>query len=208
MNWIEYAAVAVCAASGVLAAAGQRFDLFGVLVLALVTAVGGGTLRDVCLGAYPIFWVRDPGYIIVALAAALGTFVGARLIDFPQKMLLVADAFGLALFAIAGAEKALAHQESGVVAILMGVVTGVAGGMLRDVLRREVPLVFRPEIYLYATAALAGASLLTAIRHWTPGFRYDAVVAMLLTLSLRLAALRFRLRLPIFRTREDPEMPR
>ena len=148
MVWIEFAAVAVCACSGVLAAAGQRFDLFGILVLATVTALGGGTIRDLCLGAYPIFWVQDPDYIVTSLVAALLTFLAARFVRMPHRVLLIADAFGLALFAIVGTEKALAMQPSGVIAVLMGVITGVAGGVMRDVLRREVPVVFRPEIYL------------------------------------------------------------
>lgn len=202
MVWIEFAAVAVCAVSGVLAAAGQRFDLFGILVLAMVTAVGGGTIRDICLGSYPIFWIRNPDYILTALSAAMVTFVTARFFKMPHRFLLIADAFGLALFAIVGAEKALVLQSSGLIAILMGVVTGVAGGVLRDVLRREVPLVFRPEIYLYATAATAGAGLFVGLRAWLPEFPYAAISGMGLTLVLRLSAIMFRLRLPVFQTRD------
>ena len=205
MVWIEFAAVAVCAISGVLAAAGQRFDLFGILVLATVTAVGGGTIRDLCLGAYPIFWIADPNYIVTALAAALLTFVAARFCRMPHRVLLIADAFGLALFAIVGTEKALLLQPSGLIAILMGVVTGVAGGVLRDVLRREVPLVFRPEIYLYATAALAGSALLVGLRRTLPDFPHAPLCGMALTLVLRLGAILFKLRLPVFRTREHAD---
>lgn len=204
MEWVEYAAVAVCAISGVLAASGHRLDLFGVLVLATVSAVGGGTVRDVCLGAYPIFWIENPGYILTALAAALLTFVAARFVVMPHRFLLIADAFGLGLFAIAGTEKSLQVQDSGLIAILMGVVTGVAGGVLRDVLRREVPLVFRPEIYLYATAALAGASLLVLLRRVVPDFSHAPLCAMSLTLVLRLSAILFKLRLPIFQAKDVP----
>lgn len=202
MVWIEFAAVAVCACSGVLAASGQRFDVFGIMVLAIVTAVGGGTIRDLCLNVHPIFWIKNPDYILTALVAALLTFVAARFCRMPHRVLLIADAFGLALFAIAGTEKALQVQSSGLIAILMGVVTGVAGGVLRDVLRREVPLVFRPEIYLYATAALAGASLLVGLRHWVPAFPYAAWAAMSLTLVLRLSAILLKLRLPVFQTKD------
>lgn len=204
MVWIEFFAVAVCAISGVLAASGQRFDLFGILVLALVTAVGGGTIRDVCLGAYPIFWIQNPSYIVAALVAALLTFVAARFFRMPHRVLLIADAFGLALFTIVGTEKSLQLQSSGLIAVLLGVVTGVAGGVLRDVLRREVPLVFRPEIYLYATAALAGATLLVGLRQWVPDFPHAPLTAMGLTLVLRLSAILFKLRLPVFRTKELP----
>jgi uncharacterized membrane protein YeiH len=202
MVWIEFTAVAVCAISGVLAASGQRLDLFGVLVLATVTALGGGTIRDLCLGTYPIFWIQNPGYLLTALMAALFTFVIARFFVMPHRVLLVADAFGLALFAIAGTEKTLALQLPGIIAVLMGVVTGVAGGVLRDVLRREVPLVFRPEIYLYATAALAGSALLVGLRQWIPDFGKAPLAAMGLTLILRLSAILFKLKLPIFYSRE------
>lgn len=205
MVWIEFAAVAVCAISGVLAASGQRFDLFGILVLATVTALGGGTIRDLCLGTYPIFWIQNPDYLLTALVAALLTFVAARFFRMPHRLLLFADAFGLALFAIAGTEKALTIQSSGLIAILMGVVTGVAGGVVRDVLRREVPIVFRPEIYLYATAALAGAALLVGLRQGVPEFREAPLAAMALTLMLRLSAILFKLRLPVFRTKEQPD---
>ena len=202
MLWIEFSAVAVCAISGVLAASGQRLDLFGVLVLATVTALGGGTVRDLCLGAYPIFWIQNPDYLNTALVAAVCTFVIARFFVMPHRVLLIADAFGLALFTIAGTEKALLLQTSGLIAVLMGVVTSVAGGVLRDILRREVPLVFRPEIYLYATAALAGASLLVGLRQWLPGFQHAPLAAMALTLILRLSAILFKLRLPVFQSRE------
>jgi uncharacterized membrane protein YeiH len=204
LYWLELAAVAVGAVTGVLAASGQRMDLFGILVLAMVTAVGGGTVRDLCLGAYPIFWVPTPDYLAVALVAALLTFVIARFYRMPHRFLLIADAFGLALFAILGAEKSLQYGSSGLTAILLGVVTGVAGGVLRDVLRREVPLVFRPEIYLYATAAMAGACLLVLLRLLAPGFEHAPLAGMALTLVLRLAAILFKLRLPVFLTKEPP----
>jgi len=204
MYWIELAAVAVCAVSGVLAASGRRFDLFGILVLAVVTALGGGTIRDICLGAYPIFWIRNPSYIATALAAAVLTIIAARFFRMPHRLLLIADAFGLALFAIAGTEKALQFQPSGLIAILMGVVTGVAGGVLRDVLRREVPIVFQPEIFLYATAALAGAALLVGLRAYFPSFHEAPLAAMGLTLTLRLSAIFLKLRLPMFQTKDPP----
>ena len=204
ISWVEYAAVAIGAVTGVLAASGQRIDLFGVLVLALVTAVGGGTLRDLCLGSYPIFWVKDPHFLLAAILAALLTFGAARFVRMPHRALLIADAFALALFAVAGTEKSLQLQDSGLVAVLLGVVTGVAGGVLRDVLRREVPLAFRPEIYLYATAALAGATVLVALRRLAPAFPQAPLVAMGLTLVLRLSAILFKLRLPVFRTKEPP----
>jgi uncharacterized membrane protein YeiH len=200
--WIEQAAVAVCAISGALAAAGKRLDLFGVLVLAVVTAVGGGTIRDLCLGARPVFWIENPSHIVTASATALLTFFIARVWLLPQRVLLIADAFGLALFTIAGTEKALAFQSPGVIAVMLGVITGVAGGILRDVLRREVPLVFQPDIYLYATAAFGGAAAFVALEHLRPAATENRFLAMGLILALRLAAIWWKLHLPVFRARD------
>ena len=199
--WVEHFAVAVCAISGALAAEGRRMDLFGALVLALVTAVGGGTIRDLCLGV-PVFWVKSPAVLTTACVAAVATFVLARFAPIPHRTLMLADAVGLALFGVAGTEKALAVGSPGVVAILMGVITGVAGGILRDVLRREVPTVFQPEIELYATAVFFGALVLVLLRLWTPEAVSHRFIAMSVILVLRLAALRWNLRLPLFRLRE------
>lgn len=201
--WLEHFAVAVCAISGVLAAAGRRVDLFGVLVLALVTAVGGGTIRDLCLGAHPVFWINDPSIVVNSTATALATFIVARFWKIPHRALLLADAVGLALFTVAGVEKSLLYQQSGVIAVMLGVVTGVAGGMLRDVLRREVPLVLQPEIYLYATAAVCGAVVFVLLRQFAPAFEQTRLVAMGVVLILRLAAIGWKIRLPVFESRHD-----
>lgn len=201
--WIEYFAVAVCAISAVLAAEGKRMDLFGVLVLALVTAVGGGTVRDLCLGAEPVFWIQQPHHVWMALMAAAVTFVVVRFVHLPQRMLAIADAFGLALFGIAGTEKALAFGTPGIVAILLGIVTGVAGGILRDVLRREIPWVFQAEVDLYATAVFAGALVFVLLREWMPPSENHRYIGMAVILLLRLAAMKWRLRLPTLKTRSS-----
>lgn len=199
--WIEYFAVAICAISAVLAAEGKGIDLFGVLVLALVTAVGGGTIRDLCLGARPVFWIEQPHHVWTALIAAAVTFVVVRFTHLPSKLLDVADAFGLALFGIAGTEKALAFGAPGIVAILLGIVTGVAGGILRDVLRREIPWVFQAGVNLYATAVFAGATVFVLLREHLPPSETHRYIGMSVILVLRLAAMRWRLRLPTYRTR-------
>jgi len=202
--WLEQFAVAVCAVSGALAAEGRRMDLFGALVLALVTAVGGGTIRDLCLGA-PVFWIKSPAHVATASLAAGATFVLARFVPIPHRTVILADAFGLALFGVAGTEKALALGSPGLVAIVMGVITAVAGGILRDVLRREVPTVFQPEIELYATAVFFGALVLVILRLSTPASESHRFIAMTVILALRLAALRWKLRLPIFRLSQGRE---
>jgi uncharacterized membrane protein YeiH len=195
--YIEHVAVAACATSGVLAARGKRVDLFGVVVLAVTAAVGGGTLRDVILEV-PVFWVADPNYVITAFGIALSMFVIARTRELPGHPLLVADAVGLALFTVIGVEKTLATGAPESVAIMLGVLTGVAGGMLRDVLIREIPVVFRPEMHLYATASFLGATLFILLEHTSPSEPQNRLLAMSLILGLRLAAIRWKLSLPLF----------
>ena len=198
---LEHFAVAVCAITGVLAARGKHLDLFGVIVLALATALGGGTVRDLCLAAKPVFWVQDANYVLTASGAAVAAFGLARFLKFPDRFLLVADAFGLALFSIVGMEKALAYAAPGPIAVLLGVVTGVAGGIIRDMMTGEVPLVFRPAIYLYATASFCGCIAFLMLQKWHPG-PGNRLVAMGLILLLRLAAIRWKLRLPVFKHSE------
>lgn len=193
---LEHFAVAVSAISGVLAARGKRVDLFGVLVLAVVTAFGGGTVRDVLLGDQPIFWVRQPAYLYNAVLTALVMFLVVRYRDLSGAGLLIADAFALALFSIVGAQKALVLGTPPLAATAMGVVTGVAGGMLRDVLLMEIPLVFRRQIYFYATASLAGAGLFVVLEEWFPGMARNMLLGVGLTLTLRLLSLKLKLSLP------------
>jgi uncharacterized membrane protein YeiH len=196
----EHLAVAVCAVTGVLAASNKRVDLFGVVVLALVTALGGGTLRDLILGIQP-FWVADATFVLSASAAAGATFLAARFWNMPLALLLVADACGLALFTMVGTERAILHVDSNIIAVLLGVMTGVVGGMIRDVLTGEIPLVLRSGVYLYATAALCGAMAYVLLE---PRLDLWAVqtLAILVTLVLRLTAVRWRLKLPEFKARK------
>jgi uncharacterized membrane protein YeiH len=202
---LEHFGVAVAAITGVLAARGKRVDLFGVIVLALATAFGGGTLRDLLVGDTPVFWVRDPNFLLSATAVAVVSFFAARFHEFPQAVLLVADAFALALFTMIGVKKALAFQMAPSIAIAMGVITGVVGGIIRDLLAGEIPLVFRREIYLYATAALCGAVVFVLLDRWALGERASMVLAAGTTLVLRLAAIRWKLGLPVFQHRSDAE---
>jgi uncharacterized membrane protein YeiH len=198
--WIEYLACVVCAISGVLAAEGKQIDLLGVLVLALVTAVGGGTIRDICLHTQ-VFWLRKPGTVLSASLAALGAFLAVRFVTMPGRALLVADAFGLALFGIVGTEKALILGASPVAAVLLGIVTGVAGGVMRDVLLSQIPWVFRAEVQLYATTVFFGALVYVPLQHWFSNAESNRFIGMGVILLLRLLAMRFGLRLPVFRMR-------
>jgi uncharacterized membrane protein YeiH len=196
----EHLAVAVCAITGVLAAKNKRVDLFGVIVLALVTALGGGTLRDLILGAKP-FWLLDSSFVLTASVAAAVIFLVARFWDMPDSRLLIPDACGLALFTMIGTEKALAFSSANTVAVMLGVITGVAGGMIRDLLTGEIPLVLRTGVYLYATAALCGASIFVVIAPRLSSPLVSESITVAVILSLRLAAMRWRLRLPEYKTR-------
>lgn len=159
---LDLCGVAVFAASGALAAGRKSLDLLGVFVIAVVTAIGGGTLRDLLLDRHPIFWIADPAYLVVISIAAVTTLIYVRVRRAPPRSLLIADALGLGVFTVLGARVA---QDAGLhwlIVMLMGTITGVAGGMLRDVLSAEVPLILRRD--LYATAALAGAAVYLAVR--------------------------------------------
>lgn len=198
----EHLGVVVFAITGALAAKNKRVDLFGVVVLALVTALGGGTLRDLVLGTRP-FWMGDVSFVFGAAAAAAATFFAARFWEIPAASLLLADACGLAFFTMIGTERALAFSASDTVAVVLGVMTGVAGGMIRDVLTGEIPLVFRAGIYLYATAALCGAAAFVLVAPRMSPLAGQSV-AVTVALGLRLAAIRWRLRLPEFQARQRP----
>lgn len=199
MYWIGQSAVALMAAGGVLEAGRKRFDLFGMLVVALAAALGGGTVRDLLLDR-PVFWVADQTFLIVALIAAGATFFLARCWVPPMRLFLLADAAGLALFTVTGTKAALLWGAPWLVASFMGVMTGVAGGILRDVLCNEEPLVFSST--LYATAAWTGALLLIGLLVLGVAGWIAALAAGSVIFLLRLAAIRWGIGLPRFMARE------
>jgi uncharacterized membrane protein YeiH len=157
---LDLAGTFVFALSGALVGVRHRLDLFGVLVLAFAAATAGGILRDLLIGAVPPPAVSDPRYLVVPVVAGLVTFFWHPVVTRLQAAVLVLDGAGLALFAVSGAFKALAFGLGPVAAVLLGGLTGIGGGILRDVLVSEVPTVFRAE--LYAVAALAGATVVVA----------------------------------------------
>jgi uncharacterized membrane protein YeiH len=189
--------VAVFAVSGTLMAGRKSMDLFGVLVIAMVTAMGGGTLRDVILGHYPVSWIKDDLYIAVASIATTSVVLWVRLIrPLPTNRLLIADALGLAIATIIGTDVALKSQVSTSVAIIMGVMTGVAGGVMRDIICNEIPLVLQREVY--ATASIAGALAFTALIACGADHTTVSIVAMAIVFTVRIAAIRYQLSLPRF----------
>ncbi len=199
---LDLAGVGVFAISGALAAGRKSLDLLGVVVIAIVTAIGGGTLRDLLLDR-PIFWVLDPVYLTVIIAAALFTVLYVRYRRAPEQALQAADALGLALFTISGARIAEAAAHPGLIVVVMGTITGVFGGVLRDVLCAEIPMILRKGS-IYATAAIAGASLYVVMQASGVDRNTAAMAGMTLIAALRLAAIYFRLTLPVFSLRDPP----
>ena len=198
---LDLIGVAVFAASGALAAGRKSMDLLGVIVIAAVTAVGGGTLRDVLLGRHPVFWMADPLYLYVILAVAGVTIVYVRWRRPPLKALAVADAFGLGLFTISGAQIAERAGMSALIVTLLATMTAVAGGVLRDVLSAEVPLILRRDIY--ATAAVCGAVIYLLAKRADLGEPAAVVVGVVVVVALRLAAIVWGLQLAVVTPRES-----
>ncbi len=188
--------VAVFAISGALAGIASQLDLLGILVLASVTAVGGGTIRDLLLSRHPIFWIEDPWPVYSIVAATALTLIWVHLSPVPRNALLVADAFGLALFAMSGAQIAESTGCRALVVILMGTLTGAGGGVVRDLLSAKVPLILRQDIY--ASAAIAGIAIYLLMRAAKVSAAFALAVGFLTVLGTRLAAIAFDLRLPTF----------
>ncbi|MGV2871760.1 trimeric intracellular cation channel family protein [Colwellia sp. E150_009] len=194
--YLDIFGIIVFALSGALMAGRYKLDPFGVVVLACVTAVGGGTIRDTILQT-PVFWVVKPYYLYVILATALITIIFIRQPKrIPKRFLLIADALGLALFAVLGTQKSIALGAPYPVAIVMGTITGVAGGMIRDVLCNVIPMILSKEIY--ALAAMLGGSLFVTFNLLGWSDNEATIVAILGALLLRLAAIYWRVSLPAF----------
>lgn len=187
----------VFAITGLLAASRHQLDLFGALVLAMVTAVGGGTLRDLILGI-PVFWLVHTEYLYLIILTTVLVALYRRTHVIPMKFLLVLDAVGLAVFTIIGAQKAIALGYEDVIVVMMGVMTGVVGGMIRDILVGEVPLILRQEIY--ATASFFGASVYVLANQWVGLFELVIILSMATTLAMRLGGVFLGWRLPKFIT--------
>lgn len=186
---------AVFAISGALAAGRRSLDLVGVVVIALVTAAGGGTLRDLLLDR-TVFWIADPSYVYASLVAALLTVLYARFRHPPDRLILYADALGMALFSIGGAQIAESLGHDGIVVVIMGTATGVAGGLLRDVLCAEIPLILRRG-RMYASASMAGVGAYLLLE-WVLDRTLAALLGMAIIAVLRLAAIFWDLTVPVF----------
>src|SRR5690606_4307770 len=195
---LDYASVAVFAATGALAASRKQLDIISFLFLACVTGTGGGTLRDLVLGV-PVFWVINPDYILVCSVVAVIVYFTAHLVESRYKLLLWLDAIGLALFSTIGAAKGMEISGSPTIAIISGVLTATFGGILRDLLAHEPSVLLRPEVYV--TAALVGATVftLTGFANFPPVV--DAAIAMTAAFIIRGGALKFGWAFPLYKPR-------
>lgn len=193
----ELIGVSVFSITGALAAQGKRMDILGVVVLGIVTALGGGSIRDITLNAFPIGWVVNNTYLWTAIISAVIAFLMCRYFLYPRRTMLVLDAAGLALFAVLGAEKAMSLGVGPVIVVMMACITGCAGGMIRDILTREIPLILHREGELYATCAIVGA-IFYVVFYGLIEETVLAIASMLLIFILRLAAVFGDLCLPEF----------
>jgi uncharacterized membrane protein YeiH len=189
-------AAAAQAMTAALAAGRRSMDWVGVCLLGCVTALGGGSLRDVLLGHYPLLWVETPAYLALTAGAALVTIMMARLVYRLQLAFLVLDAIGLVVFTIAGCDVALQLHESLPIIIIAGMITGCAGGVLRDILCNDIPLLFRSELYA-SVSVVTGAIYVAALGL---GLNHDVATALAAAVGLgfRLLAIRFKWEMPKF----------
>jgi uncharacterized membrane protein YeiH len=189
-------ALAAEAMTAALAAGRRSMDWFGVCVLACVTALGGGSMRDVLLGHYPLAWVEHPYYLVITCAAALFTIVVARVIDRLRWTFLVLDALGLVVFTIIGCDVAIGMGLPPLIVIVAGMLTGCVGGVLRDVLCNEIPLLFSSE--LYATVSIVTGAVYFMGLQWGLPHQLVIVIAVLIGFPLRILAIIYKWAMPKF----------
>ena len=198
LSILDYAGVFAFAISGMMAAYEKQLDLFGGIIIAFVTALGGGTLRDLLLNA-EISWMHDNTYIYLAFGGAIFAVVFKKVMRRIRKTLFLFDTIGIALFTILGLEKSLNAEATVTVAIILAVISATFGGVIRDILCNEIPLIFRKEIY--ATACLAGAALFVLMNHFGLPNLYNFMLSGSLIVTIRIIAVIKKLRMPILNER-------
>lgn len=196
LYWITLIAVIVSSASGVLKAGFKQYDLFGVIIIAIATGLGGGSLRDMLLDR-EVFWIREQMFFIASLASAVVIFITARLVVISPRFFLIPDAAGLATFGIAGTLVSLMVGAPWLVASFMGVMTGTMGGIFRDILSNEPPVVFGSS--LYATVSWSGSLLFIFLLYVDTDVTIAVIISGISIFIARLLAIKFNLSLPRFR---------
>ena len=182
------------AISGVLVAMEKKLDMFGVFIIAFVTAIGGGTLRDILIGTAPVIWMRDYTYILVVLGAVIFAVLFVNQLKYLRKTLFFFDAIGIGLFTMVGVEKGISADLLPIMCIVLGTITACFGGVIRDILCNEIPVIFRKEVY--ATACILGAGSYFLFRQLPLNTEYAYVGAILITILIRLLAVKFKIALP------------
>jgi len=196
LYWITLFAVFVSSASAVLKAGFKQFDLFGVVIIAIATGLGGGSLRDMLLDR-DVFWIQDQSFFIISVLSAIMVFLAARIMPISHRLFLIPDAAGLATFGIAGTLVSLMTGTPWLVASFMGVMTGIMGGVFRDILCNEPPIVFHSP--LYATVSWIGSLLFIGLLHLEFEVTLAVIIAGMCIFSCRLMAIYFDIKLPKFR---------
>ena len=182
------------AISGVVVAMEKKLDLFGVLIIAFVTAIGGGTLRDLLIGNTPVVWMRDSTYVITIVVTVIFAIVFVKQLKYLRKSLFLFDTIGIGLYTLIGIEKGLEANLLPVMCIALGTITASFGGVVRDILCNEIPVIFRKEIY--ATACILGGASYFVLDELPIASNYAFIIAILMVIALRLLAVRFDIRLP------------
>lgn len=184
----------VFAISGVISAANKKLDLFGALFLGFITAVGGGTVRDLLLGVSPVSWVTDTYYLFIIILAVTVTYIFKKQVLRLRKTLFFFDTVGIGVFTILGLQKALILDLSPIVAVIMGTFSAVLGGVIRDTLVNDIPLIFRNEIY--ATACIIGASFFLLLSSLGMNFELNSAITILLIITIRIISVKYKIGLP------------
>lgn len=197
---LDYAAVLVFALTGALVASRAQLDIIGFAFFAALTGVGGGTLRDVLLDRNPVFWLADPTYLLVAVAAAFVVFFTAHLLESRYRAILWLDAAALGFAVAAGAGIAAAQGQSAVIIVVMGTITGCMGGLMRDVVANEVPMVLK-QGELYVTCAVAGSAAAVLAQHLEAAPELAVLAGALVTFTLRAGSLGLGWCLPVYKGR-------
>jgi uncharacterized membrane protein YeiH len=182
------------AVSGALVALDKKFDMFGVLIIAFVTAVGGGMLRDVLIDAHPINWIGNLDYLYTIFIAVVFTFLFKSKIAYLSKTMFLFDTIGISVFTLLGLEKGLSFNLHPIIALIMGVISAVFGGVLRDVLTNKVPLIFEKEIY--ASACLAGGVIYLILNYFNVEENINFIISAAVVVIIRAIVVRFHLELP------------
>lgn len=192
------------AISGALSAMNRRLDVFGIFCIAFVTAVGGGTLRDMLIGNTPVTWMQHTTYIYIIIIATAVAIVFRNQLDYVKKSLFLFDTIGLGIFTIIGVEVGISNQLSAIVSIALGAITGAFGGLIRDILCNEIPVIFRKED-IYVTPCLIGGLIFVVMHNYGINIDVCYIITSVTVIAIRIAAVKYHITLPNFYPPEQKE---